>query len=336
MESRKNRELNMISVVMPTYNASKYVGLAIESVLNQTYPHFELIIVDDGSTDNTLKILESYAKNDSRIRILKTEHGGPSRARNLAIAEAKYSWVAILDADDIALPNRFEKQISLVKTKPNVVAWGSAVHHINSKGEILSISPLGPQSEAEFYKMRQEGHVVNLSHPSALLKKEIVLKVGGYNPLFQAAQDLELLDRMAEYGPILAIPEPLTLYRLHSDSISMNRFFLQRQSMRYVRYRHLAQLAGKPSPTFEEFLQQGQQQPWLKQLVKYFQTRGMFCYRKAGLFIGEKKYFTGSLYLALSILFNPEYTLRRIRGQVLSPKARKIIKNSTIQLIKND
>ena len=329
MESPQNHKLNMISVVMPTYNASKYLALAIETILNQTYPHFELIIVDDGSTDSTLKILESYAKKDDRIRIFKTEHGGPSRARNLAIAKAKYPWIAILDADDIALPNRFEKQISLVEAKPNVVAWGSAVHHINSQGEILSISPLGPQSEEKFYKMRQEGHVVNLNHPTAFLKKEIVLKVGGYDPLFQAAQDLELLDRMAEYGPILAISEPLTLYRIHSDSISMSRFFLQRQSIRYVRYRHLARLAGKPLPTFDDFLQARNQQPRLKRLLKYFQTRGMFYYRKAGLLIGDKKYLVGTFYLGLSILYNTDYSIRRIKGQFLYPKIRLILDKNT-------
>jgi glycosyltransferase involved in cell wall biosynthesis len=317
---------------MPTYNASKFVAQAIESILNQTFSEFELLIVDDGSTDNTLDIVKSYAEKDDRIRIIQSEHGGPSKARNIAIAAAHYPWIAILDADDIALPHRLETQIKMAKANPDVVAWGAAVHHMNSEGKILSISPLGPKTEEEFYQMRQEGHVVNLNHPTALLKKEIVLRVGGYNPQFLAAQDLELLDRMAEYGPILAISQPLTLYRVHSQSISMQRFFLQRQAMRYVRNRHLARLAGKKEPTFEEYLKECKQRPWLVRLSKQLQTLGMFYYRRAGLSIGEKQYIQGGFYLGISVVLNPQYSIRRLWGQVLSPKTRQTIEKSSTSI----
>ena len=310
----------MISVVMASYNAEKFLVPAIESILNQTFTNFELIIVDDGSTDRTLEIIERYANQDTRIWVIYSDHGGASQARNLGIKAAQYSWIAIMDADDIALPQRFEYQVETIKAMPNLVGLGTAVHHINSRGEILSVSPLGPKTEEQFYQMRREGHVVNLNHPTAFFKKDIILKVGGYQAEFFPAEDLELMDRMANYGPILSLPEPLLLYRVHSQSGSMQRFFFQRQVMRYVRYRHLARLAGKPLPTFDEFLQEREQQPKLKRLLKYFQTRGMFYYRKAGLLIGDKKYWAGIFYLGVSIFYHPDYSIRRLRGQVLYPK----------------
>jgi glycosyltransferase involved in cell wall biosynthesis len=313
---------------MPTYNASRFVGEAIDSIIAQTFPHWELIVVDDGSTDNTLEIVRKYAEQDSRIRIVQAEHGGASRARNLGMQAAQYAWIAVMDADDIAFPHRLEKQLKAAQEKPHVVAWGSAFHHINASGKILSLSRLGPETEERFYEMRQAGHVVNLNNPTVLLKKEIALKVGGYEPNTLAGHDLELLDRMAAHGPILALPEPLLLYRVHMQSISMQRFFLQRQAIRYVRHRHLARLAGKPHLTLEEYLEQRRQKPIVERAAKYLETLGIFYYRKAGLLVGEENYLAAIFHLGMAALCNPSYALSRIWGQVLSPKTRKMMQKS--------
>ncbi|PSO80230.1 MAG: glycosyl transferase family 2 [Cyanobacteria bacterium QH_9_48_43] len=315
----------MISVIMTTYNTSMFVAPAIESILNQSFEKFELIIVDDGSTDNTLEIVRRYAERDTRIQVIQTEHGGASNARNVGIQASKYPWIAIMDADDISLPNRLEKQITAAKANSKIVALGAAVHHMNSKGEIFSVSRLGPETEEAFYRQRQEGHVVNLNHPTALLNKGVVLKVGGYNPQFKAAQDLELLDRMAEYGPVIALREPLALYRVHSQSISMQRFFLQRHSMRYVRARHLAKLAGKREPSLEDYFEECRQRPLFSRLSKHLKTLGIFYYRKAGLFVCEKQYLQACFYIGMSAALNPKYSIPRVWKQVLSPETRQAI-----------
>ncbi|AMW28505.1 glycosyltransferase family 2 protein [Arthrospira platensis] len=319
----------MISVIMACYNAENFLDPAIVSILNQTFTEFELIMVDDGSEDETIQIIERYQKQDDRIRVIHSDHGGASQARNLGIEVAKYPWIGIMDSDDIALPQRFERQMEVIAAMPQLVGLGATVHHINSRGEILSVSPLGPTTEAQFYQMRQQGHVVNLNHPTALFKKDIILKVGGYRAEFFPAEDLELMDRMAEYGPIISLPEPLLLYRVHSQSGSMQRFFFQRQVMRYVRSRHVARLEGKPEPTFEEFIQERAAWPILKRLSKYLETLAMFYYRRSGLLVGEKQYIPASFYLGLSAILNPQYTLPRIWGQVLSPQTREMVKTSS-------
>lgn len=318
----------MISVVMATYNSSKFVAETIESVLNQTYRRFEFIIVDDGSTDNTLEIIQHYLEKDDRIKLIAGEHRGASQARIAAIEVAKYSWIAIIDHDDVALPERFEKQIQAAQEKPHVVAWGSAIYHINAKGEILSVSTQGPTTEEEFYKVRREGHAVNLYHPTALINKETLLKAGGYRPEFFPADDIELFDRMADYGPILVLSEPLLLYRVHSHSTTMHRFFLQRNIMRYVRARHSARLAEKKNLSFEDFLAERRQWHWFRRLRKYLVTLGLFYYRKAGFFFGDKKYLQSAFYLGMSAILNPQYSIPRLWIQVFSTKARQLIEKS--------
>ena len=161
----------MISVVMPAYNASSFIAEAIESILHQTFREFELIIVDDGSSDDTVEIIKHYANSDQRIRLIQAEHGGICHALNIGIEASNYSWIARMDADDISLPQRFEKQMNAVDSNPNVVVWGTYVNHISSKGKILSIQQQGPLTEQEFYELKDAGEIPFVIHPTILRTK---------------------------------------------------------------------------------------------------------------------------------------------------------------------
>jgi glycosyltransferase involved in cell wall biosynthesis len=317
----------MISVVMPAYNASKFIALAIESILNQTFQEFELIIVDDGSTDNTSEIIGRYVEQDNRIRAIQNEHGGISYALNTGISESRYPWVAIIHADDIALPKRFEKQINAAKANPKVVVWGTYAYHINSKGDILSVSRVGPTTEKEFYDLRRKGQVVLVIHPTALLKKEVVLEAGGYDSRFDGSEEMELFDRLAEYGPILSLPESLLLYRIHCNSVSMQRFFTMRRFNRYIRARHKTRLADNRIVSFDEFLEEYKRQPLSLRLRKYIDDWSQFFYRRAGLSFGEKQYLRACLFFAISVTLNPRYSIPRIWNQMISPEARRWLKS---------
>ncbi len=133
----------MISVAMPAYNSERYVGEAIESILTQTYSDFEFIVVDDGSTDGTLNVIESYAKRDGRIRVLRQANCGPSRARNRAVEESCCDWIAFVDHDDIARPQRLERQVEASRAKPQVVIWGTDVCEIGPAGQVLTMIQVG-------------------------------------------------------------------------------------------------------------------------------------------------------------------------------------------------
>ena len=316
----------MISVVMPAYNASQFIAEAIESILNQTFKEFELIIIDDGSTDNTVAIVEHYQESDKRIKLIKNQHGGICKALSSGIEVSSYPWIARMDADDISLPQRFAKQLEAANANPRVVVWGTYANHINSKGKVLSFVQQGCLTEEEFQKNRQEGHIPFVIHPTAFIRKDILVKIRGYNSKFFPAEDMDLFDRMANYGPILAIPEPLLLYRIHSSSVSMSNFFFQKLLARYVVARHRTKLAGQEKLKLEKFIEEYQNQPILSRLARQKRTLGQFWYRKAGLFFAEEQYFQTWLYLGMSFVANPSYSITRIWRQKLSPEARRVPK----------
>ncbi len=313
----------MISIVLPAYNAAKFIKPAVESILQQTFQEFELIVVDDGSTDNTLELLEAFSQQDSRVRVIRSQHGGLSQALNQGIAEAKYPWIGRMDADDVALPDRLQKQMDAAASNPRVVAWGTYAYHINSRDRVLGIARTGPTTEAEFHEQRNRGDLVQLIHPTVLLKKEVLVAVGGYKSNFEPVEELELFDRMAAHGPTLAIPEPLLRYRIHSNSVSMQRFFFQRVLMRYVVARHRARLAGQAELSYEQFLQDYQHQPLLSRWQRKIKTAGMFCYRKAGLALGEGNRVEAVFYLGLAATLHPTYSIPRVWNQVLAPQTRQ-------------
>lgn len=315
----------MISAIMAAYNAGNFIAPAIESILNQTYRDFEFIIVDDGSTDNTLEVLKHYLDKDSRIRVIQSDRVGAAGARNLGINQAKYPWIAVMDADDIAMPERFEKQINAAKANPKVVVWGTYANHISATGEVLSLIRQGAVNEKEFFDLWKQGHIPFVIHPTALIKKEIFLQVGGYSKDFYASEDFELFARIGNYGPILAIPEPLLLYRVHSKSESMTKFFSQKILARYVLARHRNRIAGQQDTDMNQFIEEYKHQPILSRLKRDIPTLGQFWYRKAGLFYAEKEYLKASLYLSMSIASNPSYSLPRVWKQKLSPKTRELL-----------
>jgi glycosyltransferase involved in cell wall biosynthesis len=312
----------MISVVLPAYNAATFLAEAIESILQQTFQEFELIIVDDGSTDNTLEIIHPYLSNP-KVKVIKGEHKGLSCALNLGIAEAQYPWIARMDADDVALPERFQRQVEAIILSPQVVAWGTYAFYISATGKKLGIAASGPITIEDFENRRGDGHLFQLIHPTVILKKEIILACGGYRTEFEPVEDLDLFNRMTSYGPLLAIPEPLLRYRIHNQSVSMQRFFFQRVLMRYVVSIHRRSLENLPEQTFEEFQQEYNHIFWFDRLTRDLRTYGMFFYRKAGLAVGDGSYVYGGIYLTLSVLCNPGYSVSRFARQVLPNKIKK-------------
>ncbi len=318
----------MVSVVIPAYNASRFIRKAVVSIQNQTLKEFELIVVNDGSTDDTGAIVEELAAQDSRIRMIDGAHNGISAALNLGIEQAVHPWIAIMHADDVALPARLERQFKASLENPGVVVWGCHLYHVDAQERVLGLSKTGPASEAEFCDLRRHARAVMVAHPSAFIKKEIWEKAGRYDSRFDGTEDMELFDRMAEFGPVIAIPEPLMLYRIHSTSVTMNRFMKMRQFSRFVRSRQRARLEKLPLPTFEEFLASQRRAAFLKRLRQYLDDLSQLHYRKAGLAYAEKKKLSCLLHFGLSTLLNPAYSLKRAFAQVFSKPAETAVPSS--------
>lgn len=305
----------MISVIMPAYNAEKFIGEAIQSILDQTLQQFELIIVDDGSKDSTVDIIKKYQEKDNRIVFIQNSHGGACKARNDAVAVAQYAWVAPMDADDIALPNRLERMLKAAEADPEVVVWGTYFYQINVNGKIIGEVHNGPTSRDEFYAIDRSKSVIMVTNPTSMFKKDIFLKVGGYNEQLSAAQELELWDRMAEHGPILVINEPLLKYRLHGSSISTDRYFEQRMLHGFAPARYKARQNNREL-SLAEYIQEYKSKPFHVSMIRYIKNTGQFYYRNAGVQISEGKRIQALGSFALALMLDPVFTSNRLKRRL--------------------
>jgi glycosyltransferase involved in cell wall biosynthesis len=207
-----------VSVMMPVYNTERYLAEAVESILAQTFADFELIAVDDGSTDGSGAILERYAARDGRVRVERLEHGGIVAARNRALELARGEFCAVMDSDDVALPGRLERQVAYLRDHPEVLCVGTAVRLIDPDGRVLRDAHAGMDHE-RIQEVLLSGRCP-LNHPSVLMRRAAVLAVGGYRDGFAPSEDLDLFLRLGEVGRLANLPEVLQKYRQHPRSAS--------------------------------------------------------------------------------------------------------------------
>lgn len=311
-----------ISVIMPAYNSEKYVGPAIGSIRTQTLRDFEFIIVDDGSTDRTLEIIESHAAEDDRIRVVHGHHEGVSAALNAGLEASTCEWVAVMHSDDVALPRRLEAQWNATQTEQGVVIWGTNGFHINSRGKRLGVFRVGPTTAEECARMRVEGSIIMVIHPTALLHRATALRAGGYDSRMDSSEDIELFDRMLRHGDLRTIDEPLLEYRIHSGSLTMRRYLHQMMLMRYVlaRIQHRKRTGAELS--FEDFTESRHRVPRWKGALLAARELPRKHYRCAALSYGEDRMSEAVAHGLVAITLNPLYTGRRVWNQFLSPSAR--------------
>lgn len=206
---------------MSVYNTERFLKESIKSVLEQTYRDFEFIIIDDGSTDQSLKIIESF--NDSRIKIIcNEENQGLTKSLNKGIAISKGFYIIRHDGDDISLPYRFERMVEFMDHHPDVALLGGAFIMIDENGRDLQTVTLEDQED----KIQQELLHGN-EFGSEIFKKEILKKIGGYREEFLYAQDYDLCLRISEKYKVANLTEPLYKYRICSTSISVKKRILQ-------------------------------------------------------------------------------------------------------------
>jgi hypothetical protein len=208
----------LISVCMPVYNAKRYIEEAIESILGQTFKDFEFLIIDDGSTDRSLAILKRYAAQDARIRLWSRPNAGYVVRLNEMLHQARGDLIARMDADDVALPERFARQVEFLRSHPEVDLVGGAQEHISAKGYHL-FAYHEPLEHQEIQESALAG-ICPICHPSVMMRRNAVLAVGGYREELMPAEDFDLWLRMGERGLLANLPEVLTRYRVHESSVS--------------------------------------------------------------------------------------------------------------------
>ena len=227
----------LISVILPVYNAEKYLSEAIDSILNQTFTDFEFIIINDGSTDNSSSILQSYQTQDSRIRLFSRENKGIVMTMNEGIDLARGEWLARMDADDIAMPSRFERQLQHLKETSADICGAWIEFFGNTKQRIVRY----PESD--------QAIKIGLLFCSCLAQPTVMLRINiarrfYYNPQRENGEDYDLWVRIAQAGYVMTnLPEVMLLYRQHALQISSRSFIQQQQNTQEIKRRYWTFLA---------------------------------------------------------------------------------------------
>lgn len=208
----------LVSVIIPTYNSAAYLREAIDSVFNQTFTDYELIIVDDGSKDNSPEIAREYG---DRIICVRQANAGVSAARNAGLRRARGRYVAFLDADDIWLPDKLSVQVAHLQANPSVKISGSSFHLIDGTGALLRTVRITPPGREDLLReLLLHGYY---TLPSAMVvEREAMERVGGFDETIHGVEDRDLWLRMVKAYDYRYITEPLIRYRLHAGNETKN------------------------------------------------------------------------------------------------------------------
>lgn len=214
-----------VSVIIPTFNCAKYLPEAVESALNQSYQDFEIVIIDDGSTDKTNEIVECYAKShNDKIQYIYQQNKGLACARNTGIKNSQGEYIALLDADDVWLPNRLAEQIAVIEKSKNVGLVHSNITFISEEGKLLSTPKRDEGSLCGNIFNALFTRNAHISCPTVLFRRECLESVGLFdeNLAHLGCEDRELWLRIAKKYKIIYIDKVLAHYRIRKGSMCKN------------------------------------------------------------------------------------------------------------------
>jgi len=214
---------------MPAYNTARYLDAAIDSIRQQTFADFELLILDDESTDATLAIARRHAASDKRIRVETRRHQGYARLLNEGLRLARGEFIARMDADDLTRADRFERQVAHLTADPHCVALGTWALIVDADGSPIQRIRF-PLSHAEIDGGNISGRY-QMVHASLMMRSEALRALGGYRVEFEPAEDFDLLLRFAEKGRLANLPEYMYSYRAHPTQVTVQRYETQQRAM---------------------------------------------------------------------------------------------------------
>jgi glycosyltransferase involved in cell wall biosynthesis len=210
----------LISILIPVYNSARFVAAALDSALAQTYERFEVVIVDDASTDGSLEILQPYAQRDARVRLFTHARNlGLPSTRNEAVQEARGEFIANLDSDDTAAPDRLALQLRYLQAHPECIVLGGQATFVDEDGDPVGVSEQKlshEEIEAELF----DGRGLALLQTTSMMRRADVLTVGGYRQGLRTCEEHDLFLRLGEHGRLANLPDVLGAMRKHPGSFT--------------------------------------------------------------------------------------------------------------------
>ncbi len=302
-----------VSVTIPVYNAEEFLAEALQSVLDQTHQSFELIVVDDGSTDGSAEILADFARRDKRIRVCRTENRGVSAAANTCLEQARNDLVVRLDPDDLMLPNRLERQVWFMQQHPDISVATSYAWLIDRNRKLLAEAK--PTVDVDRgIRERDPRHFVALIHPACIMRKKDIQAVGGYSTEYRIGDDRELWGRLAASGYRLAVqPEFLVKQRLHRSSATgsgIRRYILVCD---FIDQNILRLFQGQAYISFEAFLGDRRRASVFQRLLNGANEVSEACYKEATRDFAERNWSRLLMHSASAICLNPMWGFRMLQ-----------------------
>ena len=301
-----------LSVVMACYNAMPYLPDAVDSIRQQSATDWELIAVNDGSTDATGEYLDRAATDDCRIRVLHQQNAGQNAAANRAIAASDSTYIARMDADDIADPNRLSRQLSFLDAQPDVGLVGGQIQRLGAKRSGLESNfPLGHD---EIVSLLMRNHHA-LCNPTVMFRRELFDRIGGYWQ-HDIAEDWDMFLRMGEISRLANLPEIVLSYRFHTGSINGRRIVEAQLFNEYAADAAHRRKSGQPPQSVDEFRQSHRSRHWPASWIFYADSQSIGQYREAIAEIYDGRRVLGYGRLAMAALMSPTRAARRVRNMI--------------------
>lgn len=304
-----------VSVVMAAYNDERFIGQALASILGQTTPPGEIIVVDDGSTDGTAEIAESFG-----VRLIRLEkNGGPETARNRGTEIARGRWIAACDSDDRWLPTKLERQLAFLNTWSGVrpiVALGTSGININESGMPQSTLPCPITTEEEFDSRFEQCLPMMLPYSSVLYDREVTAKVGGYRLGWTPIYDCDLWGRMAEHGVVMGIPDELFEYRKRLSSEYQRNFWAGEVNWLRLTENARRKRTGQPELDYDDMVALLAERPWKERMRTRKSWIGHYAYRTGANRIVNGHRVSGIAHLGLASLLAPRRVLSGVSAKL--------------------
>jgi glycosyltransferase involved in cell wall biosynthesis len=297
-----------VSIIVPIYNGAAYLSETVTSLLSQTFSSFELLAIDDGSTDNSSEVVRAF--NDERIRLIEKKNGGLCDALNTGIAEAKAPWVARCDQDDISFPERLERQLEVMKNRPEAIGlfayttkfgskhrWSNADKVVVARGEVKKFEPM------------KDGCLLG---STMFMQTAALRSVGGFRQPYYPADDWDLELRLSQAGTVLVLREPVIAYRFHTSANTYRLFAEMQEKRRWAEDSYARRMESVPELTLDEFRMTQPKDVWVR-LRRYRKDSARLHMRTAGQRYLDGRYIAGAGHLFVAAILHPAEMIGRVR-----------------------
>ena len=297
-----------LSIVMACYNAMPYLPSAVDSIRQQTFEDWELIVVDDGSTDDSADWLREAASGDPRLHLCHQSNAGQNVAANRGIAMSSAQYIARMDADDVADPHRMRRQVEFLDANPAIGLVGGQIQRLGARRSGLESN--FPLTHDQIVSLLMKNHHA-LCNPTVMFRRDLFEQLGGYWQ-HDIAEDWDLFLRLAEVSQLANLSDVVLSYRFHTGSINGRRIVEAQLFNEYAAESARRRLDDQPAVTMQQFRENHRSGRWPSSWVFYADSQSIGQYREAIAEIYDGRQVRGYGRLALAAMMSPSRAARRV------------------------